>query len=233
MISVASEFKFLDRGFKKLLVLIPGWATDYRIFNSLNLNYNYLVPTKFSPLKFSNALSKLLNKESRDRISLFGWSLGGFLAADFALKNLDRVEEVILLGVRKQFPEKTLDEARYQLKKDKRAYLYKFYLECFSDDDEEGLAWFRKYLLRNYMREMDLKNLIYGLDYLREAQIDGGSLRSIKKIIIFHGEKDSIAPFREAREIKSCLPKAQFICLRGVGHIPFLAKNFIGKFYNG
>lgn len=231
MISLASEFRLQDRGFEKITVLIPGWATDYRIFNALNLNYNYLLPTRISPFKFSDELSKLLDEKSIDKISLFGWSLGGFLAVDFALKNLDRVDELILLGIRKKFPEKELDEARHQLKKNKKAYLYKFYLECFSGDCKEGLAWFKKNLLKDYIRQMHLKNLIYGLDYLSQARINAEFLAPINKIRIFHGEKDNIAPLREAKEIKSYLPKAKFISLGGVGHIPFLAQNFIGKFY--
>jgi pimeloyl-ACP methyl ester carboxylesterase len=233
MISVASEFKLVDRGFKDTIILIPGWATDYRIFIHLNLNYNYILPIKFYPFKFSYKLLEFLNKESIDKISLFGWSLGGFLAVEFAFKNLNRVNELILLSIRKKFPEKALEEIKLQLKKNKRAYLYKFYLECFSNNDREGLTWFKKYLLRNYIRQMNLKDLIYGLDYLSEAQISAEYLGAIKKIRIFHGEKDSITPLQEAREIKSHLSGAKFICLRGVGHIPFLGQNFIEEFYNG
>lgn len=233
MISPASEFKFLDRGFKDTIVLIPGWATDYRILAPLNLNYNYLLPNKLCPFKFSSELSEFLHKKSIDKISLFGWSLGGFLAADFALKNLNRVDEVILLSIRKKFPEKTLQEAESQLKKNKQAYLYKFYLECFSRHDKEGMRWFKKYLLRDYLREMNLKELISGLDYLSRSRINAGYLAPIKKISIFHGEKDGIAPVREARDIKSHLAQARFICLPAAGHIPFLARDFIGKFYNG
>jgi len=188
---------------------------------------------RFCPFRFSDELSNLLNKKSIDKISLFGWSLGGFLAVDFALKNLDRVDELILLSIRKEFPKKTLDEARYQLKQNKRAYLHKFYIECFSDNDKEERAWFRKYLLRAYLHKMNLEDLISGLDYLSQANINAESLAAIKKIRIFHGQKDSIAPIREAKEIKSCLPQARFICLRSAGHLPFLTKNFMGRFHNG
>jgi len=56
MISLKSEFRFFNRGFKDTLVLIPGWATDYRIFNSLDLSYNYLLTTKLYHFNFNYAL---------------------------------------------------------------------------------------------------------------------------------------------------------------------------------
>ena len=46
MISRKSEFKLIDRGFKDTILLIPGWAADYRIFDSLDLEFNYLLPMK-------------------------------------------------------------------------------------------------------------------------------------------------------------------------------------------
>jgi len=78
-------FKYLDRGSDKTIVLIPGWATDYRIFDSLNVKFNYLLPLDFSPDTFENVILNALEEKGIEKVSLFGWSLGAFLAAEFSI----------------------------------------------------------------------------------------------------------------------------------------------------
>ena len=226
MISPASKFKLFNRGFKRAIALIPGWATDYRIFNTLDLNYNYLLPIEYYPFNFVKELRGALDRESIDKISLFGWSMGGFLASDFASKNPDRVDKLILLSVQEKFKPHLLQDIKLKLKKNKRAFLYKLYFNYFSEADQEGLSWFKKRLLMSYIDELKLEGLLCGLDYLSKTQINPETLAGIKRIIIFHGENDKIAPLNEAQQLKSELPKAQFICLSGTGHIPFLNQKF-------
>jgi pimeloyl-ACP methyl ester carboxylesterase len=233
MISQVSGFKVLERNFKKTLCLLPGWATDYRIFSLLDLDYNYLVPLKFSPFEFKDKFSALLSKKSLGKISLLGWSLGGFLAAELTLDNPQRIDELILVSMRKNYPGWTLEEVRAQLKKNRKAYLYKFYLECFSDSDRESLSWFKKNLLRDYLSEIKLKSLIEGLDYLSQATLDVESLSQVKKIRFFHGLEDKIAPREEISQMQAYLPQAEFIYIKGLGHTPFLNRVFREKFYRG
>ncbi len=230
MISPVSKLKLINRGFKKNLVLIPGWATDYRIFNALELNYNYLLPIEYYPFDFEKELREFLNRESIDKVSLFGWSMGGFLASDFASNNPGRVDELILLNVQKKFSMGLLEDIKIKLKENKKAFLYKLYLNSFSEEDREGLIWFKKHLLINYIDELRLEDLLLGLDYLCGAQINPASLAGIKRIIIFHGQEDKVASLNEAQQIKSELPQAEFISLSGVGHIPFFSRQFKERF---
>ncbi len=233
MISSVSKFKLLNRGFKKTIVLIPGWATDYRIFNALDLNYNYLLPVELYPLNFERDLRELLNREPIDKISLFGWSMGGFLASDFASKNTDRVDELILVSVQKKFSLDLLQDIKLKLKQNKRAFLYKLYFNCFSKEDKEGLSWFKEHLLISYIGELRLENLLCGLDYLSKTQINPESLAGIKRIRIFHGQDDKIVPLDGAHQIKSELSQAEFICLPGTGHVPFFNRKFKEIFLRG
>ncbi|MBI5144817.1 MAG: alpha/beta fold hydrolase [Candidatus Omnitrophica bacterium] len=233
MISLRSKFKLINRGFKKTLVLIPGWATDFRIFAALDLKFNYLMPIKFCPFYFKKNLINFLNKKSIKKVSLFGWSMGGFLACDFASEYPDRIGQLILLSVRRSFKRKALKEIELKIKQNKKAYLYKFYLDCFSSEDKEGLNWFRKHLLKVYLNQMPSEELLSGLDYLTRAKINPESLSRIKRITFFHGKEDRIAPINEVRQIKSGLAKSEFICADGLGHILFLNHKFKDKFYHG
>lgn len=226
MISTQSKFKLVKRGFQKILLLIPGWAMDYRIFEAIDLNYNYLLPVEFNPFDFENSLKDFLDRELIEKISILGFSLGAFLAAGFAAKNSNKLDALILLNIRRRYNLKVLQDIELKLQRNQRAFLYKFYQDCFSSADKEGLTWFKKRLLKHYLDEMKFETLIRGLDYLSCVYLRPESLSRIGKIRIFHGEQDKIAPFKEAKVIKTYLPQAEFISIKHSGHLFFINPDF-------
>lgn len=211
-----TKFKFVNRSKKNTLVLLPGWASDYRIFATLDLEFNYLLPISFSPFDFKRELLKTLKKRGIEKVSLLGHSLGGFVACDFAAKHPNFIEELILIGIRRQYDPEKLAEIKDRLKKNKKAYLYKFYEQCFND--RKKFAYFKNSLLKVYLKEFNLNYLIATLDYLATSEIKPESLKSINRIKIIHGDKDRIAPIEEAAAIKKDLPRAQFITVEDAGH---------------
>jgi pimeloyl-ACP methyl ester carboxylesterase len=219
-------FKFLERKEKNYLVLIPGWAFDYRIFYTLDLPYNYLFFSNKYVLDFENSLSAVLRKNNIERVSFFGWSQGAFLACDFAGKNPDIVNEIILVSIRKQYRKEALENIKEYLKKNRISYLYKFYRECFCKQEINSLSWFKKNFLKYYLQNTELENLISNLNWLSHVQIKPESLKKIRRIKIVHGRNDKIAPLREAIEIKDNLPRAKLIIFEDTGHLPFLRSNF-------
>jgi pimeloyl-ACP methyl ester carboxylesterase len=225
------KIKFINRGFKNDLVLVSGWATDWRIFHSLDLNYNYISLIEFSPSNFTDGLSQYLKDNSVDKVSMFGWSMGAFLAADFTVKNQNKVKELYLLSIRKKYEPEVLKEIKDKLEKNKTAWLYKFYMDCFSRQDPEGLSWFKKVLLKDYLKGFELLKLYEGLDYLSTAELNTGVLSKAGYLKIFHGIDDAIAPFKEALEIKDKLPNAGFVAMQKTGHALFLSPFFKEIFY--
>ena len=164
---------------------------------------------------------------------MFGFSLGGFLAAEFAAAYPDKITELILAGIRRGYEPKILENIKLEIQKNKRSWLYKFYLNCFSKVDSQGLLWFRKNLLKEYTDNLNLDELTSGLVYLASHELRAESLIKIDKIRIFHGSEDIIAPIEEASKIKSDLPQAKFISLAGTGHLLFLDPIFRERFYHG
>lgn len=226
MISAQLQFKSLERGFQKTLVLIPGWASDYRIFDSLDLKYNYVLPVEFDPFYFEESLKKFLKEHAQEKISILGLSLGGFVAAEFAAMNPGLVDELILVSIRHRYNLKALQDIEFKLQENRKAFLYKFYLNCFSAADKEGLRWFKQNLLKKYLEEMAPDVLVRGLDYLSSTYLRPGSLSAVRKLKFLHGSKDLIAPIKEAQTIKSYLPHAEFICVENSGHLFHLNPNF-------
>jgi pimeloyl-ACP methyl ester carboxylesterase len=227
MTSQKSKFKFINRGFQDCLVLAPGWAFDYRIFSNLKLNYNYLLPLGLYPFDFGNTLLDKLSKLAIGKISLYGWSLGGFLAAEFALSNQKMINKLILVSVCERFNPQNLRNIELKLKPSPKAFLYKFYQQCFSDNDIQALSWFKENLLKQYLGNIKLNDLLGCLDYLKAVSIDTKALSALEKIKIFHGSQDKIVPLEEAVVLKTKIPQAEFICLEAAGHIPFLSPQFL------
>jgi len=200
-------------------VLICGWAADHRIFGSLNSKVNYLLSGDFSHSTFEGSLLKAIKDNNITKISLTGFSLGGFAAAEFASKHPDLIEELVLIGVRKKYKKEELNQLKELLKRNKKAYLYKFYTRCFSKKEHAGK--FKQNLFRDYCEKFNLNYLLETLDYLGRAEIKPELLGRVKKIKIIHGERDAIAPIQEAAAIGESLPQAEFITLRNTGHIPY------------
>ncbi|MFH1776535.1 MAG: alpha/beta hydrolase [Candidatus Omnitrophota bacterium] len=223
-------FDFIDKGFENTLVLIPGWATDWKIFEGLDLKYNYLLPVEFSPFDFAERLHQTMEERNIKKISLLGWSMGGFVAVDFAAKFGDIAHELILVGIRKKYSPREIEKIKAYLTQNKDAYLYKFYASCFAEKRE--FAWFKNKLLKEYLTKFVLDYLLQTLDYLAGCEINVERLRRIKRLKILHGEKDEIVPVWAAMQLKSSLPQAEFIRLKNAGHVVFQQKNFNQIFCN-
>ena len=226
MISAQSKFKLVERGFQKTLVLVPGWASDYRIFVPLDLGYNYLLPVEFNPFGFDNSLKEFLRQHSLGKVSMFGLSLGGFVAAEFAAMNPGLIDELFLISIRRRYNLKVLQDIELKLQKNRKAFLHKFYLAGFAKRDKEGLSWFKKNLLKRYLEGFKTEELLRGLDYLSSTYLKPESLSAIQKLKIFHGKMDAIAPVKEAQVIKSYLPQAELICIENSGHLFHLNPDF-------
>lgn len=221
---ISTVFKLTDRGKKDTIALIPGWATDYRIFHSLDLPFNYLIPVCLSPDTFENALIASLETYNLNKISILGWSMGGFLAYEFTLRHIDMVDHLILVSIRRKYQKENLREIEEALKTRKKGFLHWFFEECSVAKDEKLKSI--KSLLKEYCQEMDLDYLLQTLDYLGKVELEPKLMQGIQKLTIIHGEKDRIAPLDEVKEMMNSVPNSRFINLENAGHLPFLESDF-------
>ena len=102
-------FEYIERFKEDTIVLLPGWASDYRVFTNLNLEFNYLLPTDFYPYTFENNLLSSLKERKIKKVSFFGWSLGGFAAYSFVLKHTKLVDKLILISIRKKYKKEEIE----------------------------------------------------------------------------------------------------------------------------
>ena len=217
MISAKStSFKYIDRKKKDTIALVPGWATDYRIFDSLDADFNYLLPVKFAPYDFDKPLIKAIEERGLNNISLLGYSLGGFVVSNFAAKHPGLIKELILVSIRKKYTKEGIEKVRENLRKNKRAYLYIFYSDCVEKNADMSTA--AKGLFKDYIDNFDTDYLLDTLKYFDDFKISPELLRGIKDIKIIHGKKDKIAPLGEAKKIAGSLKNAELIIVENTGH---------------
>ncbi len=225
-------FEYVERDQKNCLVFIPGWAFDCRIFAGLDLPYNYLFYNGQSIADFEGQLQKIIIERNIQNLSFFGWSQGAFVACNFASKNPDIVNEIILSGVKKKYEKEGLEKIKKYLSRNAHVYLSRFYKQCFCKHEKDRYQWYRELFLKDYLNQFSPQVLTEDLDWMNKTAIEPKQLTNLKQITIIHGETDAIAPVEEAAEIADSLPSCRFISFEQTGHLPFLREDFTSRLYD-
>ena len=207
------------------MVLLPGWATDGRIFEGALPGVTAVTTGPLRPEGFSRRLEAHLGRTASGPVTVVGWSLGGFLAAEFAREYPERVRRVVLVGIRREYPEGDVEAVLRSLSADPGGCLSGFYAQCFYPSQMHAYRRFRGGLQAAYLREMDGGRLREGLSYLASARLTGGTLPACP-VAIVHGKDDVVAPFVEAEGVARECGTATFHPLQGAAHAAFLTDGF-------
>lgn len=221
---MGEEFLVVGEG-DPSVVLLPGWATDGRIFEGVLPGVTAVTTGPLRPEGFAARLAAFLDRAVRRPVTVVGWSLGGFLAAEFALEYPDRVRRVVLVGIRRAYPEGEVAAILRSLATVPGGTLSGFYARCFYPSQMSAYRRFRSGLQEAYLREMDVGALREGLSYLAGANLSGGTLPACP-VAIVHGVDDVIAPLAEAEGVARECESATFHPLPGAAHAAFLADGF-------
>lgn len=225
MMTSKEEFFVVGGGGVPSMVLLPGWATDGRIFDGVFPGVTAVTTGPLRPKGFPRRLGAFLDRAARGPVTVVGWSLGGFLAAQFAREYPDRVRRVVLVGIRREYPEGDLEGVLRSLSTDPGGCLSGFYAQCFHPSQIPAYRRFRAGLQAAYLREMDGDALREGLSYLAGARLSRETL-PVCPVAIVHGGKDVVAPFAEAEGVAREGGNATFHPLPGAAHAAFLADGF-------
>lgn len=175
------------------VVMLPGWGHDWRTMSLCKVNANRIyVHGNLSPALLPR-LANFLKRSRLSPVSIIGWSLGGFAAVDFADLYPDLVESLILVGIRRRYNPEEIQASREELLRDKKAFLEGFYKRNFLPAQKRDWEAFKSELMPAYIEQMDINDLMQGLDYLAASSIDEQSL-AMHSTVIVHGRRDLIAP---------------------------------------
>ena len=217
------NFICLDRGFSRTMVILPGWAFDFKVFPLEMLSYNIIAPG--GPLcgDLSVSLSAFLKERGTGPVDLLGWSLGGISAINFAVSDEQIVNRLILVSVRNSYSEEVISDMTRRVLDNRRRALKRFYLTAFHGQ-RDGFKEFKRKHLERLLAFWPADKLITALKYLLEHPVLPLNFKRVQ-VKIIHGMEDRIAPLNSMAAVTSSRDFERFI-IKEAGHLPFLRKDF-------
>ncbi len=212
----------LDRGYDKTLLFFSGWALDEQVILHLDLPFNLIVlPAVENPRSILSQIEPFLHQRGITSVTVMGFSMGAFLATEFAQMSVNLISQLILVGVRPLYDPVDLEEIRVILRKQPAAFLRSFYRACFSSEDTWDL--FRE----KSQNKVSLSILESGLDYLASVEWSPDQMPVELPWHVVHGTDDQIAPFVELLPLMQDAYLDRLVVLEGVGHLPFYDAGFV------
>jgi pimeloyl-ACP methyl ester carboxylesterase len=157
--------------------------------------------------QFSRELEDFMESHEPGGAHVFGYSMGGYVALNLALKPGNRIQKIITLGTKFNWSKETVDKETQGLNPE----LMQQKIPAFAGAMEEkhGTAW----------KELVLKTA--GL--MRELQelqlLNAGSLKTIPhKILVGIGDRDKMVSLEETTEVYKNLPNAAMYMLPATKH---------------
>jgi malonyl-CoA O-methyltransferase len=220
---MSHSFLNIDQGLeaKTPTVFLPGWGFDGRILRLLKPSPSWIYPEAFlDPDILEQDLLHFLTSKNIKPIRIIGWSMGAMLGLNFVAKYPEKVESLILISLRPQWPEHEIKELQVEFAENPEAFIKNFYRKCFLGD-KQSYRNFCKTVEPFYLNaiDMNVERLQRGLEFLKKFTLPSPVTPISVRLI--HGKQDIIAPVTEMATLKGSIVEV----LENSGHAVFLAES--------
>jgi pimeloyl-[acyl-carrier protein] methyl ester esterase len=181
-----------------------------------------------------DALADVLAAALPRRVAVCGWSFGGQVALNWALRVPHQVERLVLIATTPRFVRgadwecgidaAVLEGFAHGLAHDYRNTLQRF-LALQAQGDAHPRAVQRR--LRGQILahgEPDVAALGAGLRLLKETDLRENLVQVTQPALILHGEHDALVPLAAGEYLQRVLPHAVIEVFAGTAHAPFIAQ---------
>jgi len=233
------RIQYVDVGSGPVVVLLHGlggnstnWAFN---FAALSQKFRVIAPDQIGfgrsdkPLinyrvqTYADFLDKFLEGLNVERASLVGNSMGGWIAALYALKYPKRVERIVLADAAGFAPPKDFDLSTLSglnpSTREQVRYLMNlvFFNPAFKADANVDATLAARIAAGDGYTIQSLVESIY-----RNEDMLDGKLAGVKQpVLILWGREDGLTPLaREGEKFKKEMPSAQFVVFDNCGHVP-------------
>jgi pimeloyl-ACP methyl ester carboxylesterase len=185
--------------------------------------------------KFAEFILEFINKkglnnnddDNNKKITLVGHSLGGYIAVEFAIRNIELIKKLVLIdssGFLKE-PTPLLEQYLYSAKYTSYDNVRNVFEQLVSQHWRVLPVVINTFITRinspgaKYAFESAYKNST-------TTQLDLSRLKSIQDIptLIIWGKNDNLIPIEHSNPFKQALKKSKFEIIEDAGHAPFAEK---------
>ena len=227
------------------ILLVHGWGMHGGVWGDLpaSLASYFRVTTIDLPGHGRNrtpVVARLLNDFTDAVMELcpapavwLGWSLGGLVALDAALRYPEKVTRLVLVGATPKFvqapdwphamPAEVFAEFARSLTHDYRATLLRF-LSLHAGSGADGRALLKQLRAQIFSHgDPQAAALAAGLAILEHTDLRTRLARIRAPALVVHGSHDRLAAPAAAEYLAAHLPQARLLRIEGAGHAPFLS----------
>jgi pimeloyl-[acyl-carrier protein] methyl ester esterase len=207
-------------------VIIPGYSANAGIFSDfMKFNEGALI-LENRENTYEGAGVQLDELGAKDKLNIFGWSLGSLFALKWAAENPDTVNSIFLTGATARFtesgdytngiPEKMLVKMKRLLPLKKQAVMNDFYNSVLDHIKDK-----KKYLDVLFDNMPEIQSLSNGLNELLDIDLRGRVSLIKCPVLICHGRQDRITPLYGASYLSGVIKNSLLHVYEG-GHAFFL-----------
>ena len=212
------------------IVLIPGYMCDENMWSNqlgiLKKKYKIIIP-QFNVGNSIEEFKKNTLKLLPEKFSVIGFSMGGFVALKLAIEEIERVEDLVLIGTNARSISK---ERRLLIKKSTSELNSENFISKFSSSS------FHSYFAKKNITNLRYKNLIeemvknLGLDCLEKqtkAILERPSLINLlskikSRCLIISGELDILSTKEMNEELSNNIIHSELQYIKNSGHFVML-----------
>jgi pimeloyl-ACP methyl ester carboxylesterase len=175
---------------------------------------------------YTDFLDKFLSEIKIEKATLIGNSLGGWVAADFALKYPNKVEKIVLADAAGIKPSNVNLNQIYALNYSTREEVRTLVKLVFYNQTIFGSDAFIEESMRVRVAAGDGYTINSLIDSIkRDEDFLNGRLGGIKQpTLIIWGKQDGILPLADGEKFDKEIPNSTLVVFDGCGHVPQIEK---------
>lgn len=231
------ELAFIRQGRGIPLVLLHGYPLDHHIWDDilplLEDSFDLIIPdlrgfgesttidTSYTMDDLASDVAGLLDHLGIEKSAVAGHSMGGYAALAFARRYPERMSGLGLVATQALADPPDRKEGRFKSAADIAEHGIRGVVDTMTTKftTDEQLQDFA----RRSMKKQQSAAYIGALKAMAERDDSTSLIASIKyPVVIIHGDADALIPIDRAHEMKSLIPHAHFVEVKGAGHIPMM-----------
>jgi pimeloyl-ACP methyl ester carboxylesterase len=231
------ELAFTRQGIGTPLVLLHGYPLDHHIWDDilplLEDSFDLIIPdlrgfgesttidTSYTMDDLASDVAGLLDHLGIEKSAVAGHSMGGYAALAFARRYPERMSGLGLVATQALADPPDRKEGRFKSAADIAENGIRGVVDTMTTKftTDERLQKFA----RSSMEMQQPAAYIDALKAMAERDDSTSLIASIKyPVVIIHGDADALIPIDRAHEMKSAIPHAYFVEVKGAGHIPMM-----------